>query len=111
MATLYNVANSFNATIIIIAVWAEIYHVIWSVYKVAYYCLFCYIMWTWLEPSMLVRKSVTKPLKGPSSTSYVPHVYKCYVKTPKNVPKMEVFLPIGPVMYCVLLGVTDTPQI
>ena len=27
------------------------------------------------------------------------------------LPKMEVFLPIGPVMYCVLVGVTDTPQI
>ena len=27
------------------------------------------------------------------------------------IPKMEVFLPIGPVMYCVLLGVTDAPQI
>ena len=27
------------------------------------------------------------------------------------LPKMEVFLPIGPVMYCVILGVTDAPQI
>ena len=27
------------------------------------------------------------------------------------LPKMEVFLPIGPVIYCVLLGVTDAPQV
>ena len=28
-----------------------------------------------------------------------------------TVPKMEAFLPIGPVMYCEAMGVTDTAQI
>ena len=33
--------------------------------------------------SMLVKKSATKALKGPSPTTYIPHLYKGYVKTHK----------------------------
>ena len=35
------------------------------------------------RPPVLVRKSVTKPLKEPSHTTYIPHLYKGYVKTHK----------------------------